>query len=76
LQFFKYSSFFNQINNDLYVIESANKRITKFFKTPKAKEQGRKNEEEEEDICDILFQCYGRKNLNLLYFQTPYLSHF
>jgi hypothetical protein len=43
---------------------------------PKTKEQERKHEEEEEDICDILFQCFWRKSSNLLYFQIPYLSHF
>jgi hypothetical protein len=40
------------------------------------KEQRKKYEKEENDICDILFQLFLRKNSNLLYFQTPYIFHF
>jgi hypothetical protein len=69
-------SFLNQINNDLYVIRSANWRIKIFLYTPKTKEQRRKHEEKEKDICDILFQFFWRKNFNLFNFQTPYFSHF
>jgi len=48
-------------------------RLWIFFKHQK---QGKKHEEEENDICEILSQIFWRKNLKPLYFQTPYLYHF
>jgi hypothetical protein len=35
----------------------------------KTKEQGRKHEEEEEDICDILSQFFEEKTLTLFIFK-------
>jgi hypothetical protein len=47
-----------------------------FLWTPKAKEQGRKHEEEKEDTCDFCLKFFEEKTLTLFIFKPHIFSIF